>query len=278
MATQTQYVSWTDLLNAVQDRLWVICICILAFGGIFASYALLATPIYRATTIVIPASSERPGGWGLSAALATSLGGVADLTGIRGAANDPLTNEAIAVLASRSFTEEFIKDNSLTDLLLSEKREQRTLGRAARVFDKEVRTITMDSKTGLVMIHMEWRDPFVAADWANKIVVRLNEELRTRALSDANRAMNFLEREIGKAIDVTTRDALSRLMESQAKARMYATVTEEYAFKVVDPATPPDPDEYVRPRRAVLIAVGLFIGLVSGVGLAVVLGPIRKRS
>jgi uncharacterized protein involved in exopolysaccharide biosynthesis len=44
---------------------------------------------------------------------------------------------------------------------------------------------------------------------------------------------------------------------------MLANVREEYAFRVVDPASVPDADKYVWPRRALILALGL---VVSGMG------------
>ena len=51
---------------------------------------------------------------------------------------------------------------------------------------------------------------------------------------------------------------------------MIATVTPEHAFRVVDRALPPDPDDVVYPRRMLLIGGGLMAGLLAAVfaGLA----------
>jgi uncharacterized protein involved in exopolysaccharide biosynthesis len=131
----------------------------------------------------------------------------------------------------------------------------------------------MDGKSGLVVVHIDWKEPVAAASWANDIVERLNLEMRRRALSDSDKAMSYLRNELERTPDLATREALSRLIEGQAKSRMYANVTEEYAFKVVDRAMAPDRDEPLKPKRSLLLLIGVFIGLVVGIGAALMAGP-----
>jgi uncharacterized protein involved in exopolysaccharide biosynthesis len=67
---------------------------------------------------------------------------------------------------------------------------------------------------------------------------------------------------------VETRQALSRLIEIQMQRKMIATVTNEYAFRVVDQGLPPERDEYVQPQRALMSALGLILGMSVGITLA----------
>lgn len=279
MATANEYLNLSGIIATLRSRIWFVLSCVLVSGVAFGAYALLAAPVYRATTILVPAQSGRNAASGTLAAFAGSLGGLADLAGLSGGI-DPSTNEAVAVLKSRSFTEDFIELYDLTHVLLgpSKRRSGRPVSRAARLLDKKVRTVTMDGKTGLVMVHMDWSDPVAAANWANDMIEHLNLELRRRALSDADSALAYLRKEFDVTPDVATREALSRLMEAQARSRMYANVTEEFAFKVVDRALPPDPDERLKPRRSMIVMMGIFLGLILGVGGALLVGPsIRSR-
>jgi uncharacterized protein involved in exopolysaccharide biosynthesis len=50
---------------------------------------------------------------------------------------------------------------------------------------------------------------------------------------------------------------------------MYADVTEEYSLRVVDRALPSDADDPLRPRKALLVAIGFITGLVVGVVVVV---------
>ncbi len=61
------------------------------------------------------------------------------------------------------------------------------------------------------------------------------------------------------------RDAISRLMEAQVKQRMLANVTQDYSFRVVDRAIPPDKDDPISPQKALLLVSGVLLGLAVGI-------------
>ena len=110
-----------------------------------------------------------------------------------------------------------------------------------------------DIKSGLVVLRVDWHDRALVAEWANGLVELANEELRKRAIADANATLVVLERELARAEAVELQSALSRLIESQLKTRTIAAVRKEYAFKVIDPATTPDPDKRVKPTRTLIV-------------------------
>ena len=138
--------------------------------------------------------------------------------------------------------------------------KQPTAATAFKFFDRRVRSVTQDKKTGLVTLQVEWKDPQRAADWANELVRRLNAEMRRRALSEANASLGYLEKELSGTNAVETRGAINRLIETQINRRMLANVTEQFAFRVVDPALPPDLSDKVRPKKALMIIVGGCLG------------------
>jgi uncharacterized protein involved in exopolysaccharide biosynthesis len=267
-------------------RLWVsasVAICL----AIFLFLAYYMTPIYRATIMLAPATAERNSiGNALSTALG-QLGGLASLAGINVGASDSETEQALAVLRSRQFTEDYIRDKQLLPELFPGKWDAAngrwkvdaagapTLGKAYEVFNKQIRTIVLDKKTGLVAMHIDWRDRNEAAVWANELIDRLNAEMRSRAIAKADAAVGYLEKESVDTTVVTTRDAISRLIEAEIRQRMLANVTREYAFGIVDRALPPDPDDPIRPRKVVLAISGIVLGLAIGL-MRVLFGPARS--
>jgi LPS O-antigen subunit length determinant protein (WzzB/FepE family) len=98
---------------------------------------------------------------------------------------------------------------------------------------------------------------------------RLNAEMRRRAIGKADASIGFLEKELNTTTVVATREAISRLIEVQIKQRMLANVTDEYAFRIVDRALPPDKIDVLKPKKALMLFAGLAVGLL--VGSAVVL-------
>jgi capsular polysaccharide biosynthesis protein len=141
-----------------------------------------------------------------------------------------------------------------------------TPARAVKYFSR-IRTVSQDKKTGLVSIQIEWKDPKRAADWANELASRINDEMRARVIEKAAASVSFLEKELSSTAVVETRDAINRLLESQIKQQMLANVTHEYAFRVVDRGMAPDMDDPVRPQVLLLILMGPMVGLAFGIVL-----------
>jgi uncharacterized protein involved in exopolysaccharide biosynthesis len=259
-------------------RLWIVCcmaICTLAA----LAYALLSTPIYRASTVLIATGNQRNS---LSSSLTSALGdvgGLASLAGITIGSGDATTQEALAVLRSRQFTEQLIVDLNLMPELFAglwdakagkwtvAGPEQPTLAKAFKYFDKRIRTVEFDRKTGLVTLRVDWTEPTQAAAWANEMVRRLNLVMRSRAIEQSMASLEFLRKELAATTQVETREAINRLIEAQIKQRMLANVTHEYAFRVVDPALPSDRDDPLKPNKLLLLVGGPIFGLLLGIVL-----------
>ena len=254
---------------------WWINLSVLVISAAFTTAAFGITPIYRASTILIPAKFDHDAGSGGSSL--GGIGGVASLVGFNLGGGDSFTEEAIAVLRSREFTDKFINDLNLMPVLYSkqwdtasgkwkvDEKNRPTPARAFAYFDRKIRFIDQEKKTSLMTLSVDWRERTVAARWANELVDRLNAEMRKREIARADSAVGYLEKEFDSTTAVATRAAISRLIEAQVKQRMLATVTPEFAFRVIDPAVPPDIDDRYYPNRIALIFAGPILGLLFGV-------------
>jgi uncharacterized protein involved in exopolysaccharide biosynthesis len=267
-------------------RWWIVVIVLLSTTG-FTAAAFLLTPVYESKTILAPAGISRAAD---TAGLAGQLGGLASVAGISLGPRDAETEEALAVLRSREFSERFIASHNLMPKLFASKWDaargtwkvdaghQPTPARAYKLFDQKIRSVSQDKKTGLVTLQIDWTDRQEAADWANELVRLLNEEMRARAVTNADASVSYLEKEAQTTVTVETRGAISRLMESQVKQRMIAHVTQDYAFRVVDRALPADRDDPVRPKKLVLLISGPLAGLVVGILGVLTAGWLQPRS
>jgi uncharacterized protein involved in exopolysaccharide biosynthesis len=265
--------------TVLERRWWVIC-SVVFFTGICAALAFLSTPVYRASAVLVPATDRAGMTQSLSSALG-QLGGLASLAGIGGMGGSAETDEALAVLRSREFTERFIDDWKLMPRLYEEQwdpitgtwkvepEQQPTPGKAYKKFDR-LRTVLEDKKASVITLRIDWTDREEAAKWANELVRRLNEVMRARAIARAEASVGFLENELRGTSVVATRDAISRLIEAQIRQRMLANVTQEYSFRFVDRAVPADKDDPVSPRKLLLLAAGMIFGFLVGVVLALV--------
>lgn len=253
-----------------------IAIVTFLIGGVCATYALLATPIYRATAVLAPASSDR--GQGALGGALGQLGGIASLAGINVDARDATTEEAFAILRSREFLERFIADHQLLPRLFSRRwnsRERRwngapehqpTPAKGVKYLNDNVLAASKDKKTGLLAVTADWEDRIEAASWANELVSRVNAEMRARAIASAEANRQYLEKELEGTQLVETREAINRLIEAQVKQGMIASVTQEYAFRTIGHALPPDADDRLWPKRFLLVIGGLIGGFLLACG------------
>jgi len=244
------------------------------------AYALLATEWFRAEAVLLPRQDAT--GSGLSSSLA-QFGGLANLAGID--LGQDRKQEPLGVLRSRGFARRFIEQNGLLEIIA---RDSSSLlrtddGRVApdvrKIVDHFVRHILVvgeDKKTGLVTIAVEWRDAQTAADWANLLTRQVNDEMRLRALSEANRNIAYLRDQLAKTETVSLQQAIARLLESELQKIMMAQGTDEYAFRVIDEAQPPA--RLSRPKRLIITVLafvsGLFLSTVAALLINPPVGPV----
>lgn len=241
--------------------------------------AILSTPIYRAEVLIAPADETQTAAGGLSSLVSrfSSLTGMSMLS--RMGRRDKVT-EAVATLSSPTFTIEFIQEKNLLPVLFANlwdaeneewdvdaEEDIPTLEDGYYYFNENIREV-VEEETGLISMSIEWKNPVIAAQWANELISRLNEKLRTKAIDEANKTIDYLNEEVEKTRIVELQQAIYFMIESQINTRTMANVRKEFAFKIVSPAIPPDADRYVRPNRPLIIAIGLFAGIVAGVFLS----------
>jgi uncharacterized protein involved in exopolysaccharide biosynthesis len=106
---------------------------------------------------------------------------------------------------------------------------------------------------------ISWRDPQQAATWANQLVAMTNEYIRNKTIEEAERNIAFLEDQGRRSALVTMQEAIANLTEAQLRKEMLARTREQYALKVLDPATVPERKSF--PRPALWIAAAFVIGL-----------------
>jgi len=293
---------WRAMLAST--KLFIVSTGVCVVGGIVL--ALSMEPRYTATVLLSPSQDDVAGG-GL-AALAGQFAGIADLAGLQMQGNLN-SDEAMAILASREFTEQFIAKHSLLPILFEDDWDAKqgawkesaggngvmsTFSRwVARVtgdpaaaassagspdggpslwqgfkrFDS-LRHIDKDRKTQMVRVSVAWRDPKIAAQWANGLVEELNRHTRDRAIRESVRSREFLEGELAKTNMVAMQTTLNRLVESELKKAMVATVREEYAFRILDRALPPM--QRTSPKRTQLVIASFALGCIIAACVAVV--------
>ena len=209
----------------------------------------------------------------------SQLSGLASLTGLDLGMSS--TTEPLAVLKSKGFAQRFINDEDLV-LALARKRLLFFLDRkpdvrdAVAYFDRHVRFVAEDKKSGLITLSIRWTDRDLAARWANTLVQRLNDEMQKKAEEEASRNLKFLQTELANTSVLSMQQALSRLVENEMQKEMLAKGNREFSFKVIDAAVPPKYRD--SPERAMVVIVSAILGGVLAATFILVGSAIRKKS
>jgi len=273
---------------------WRLAVAIVAVSTSAATGLAFALPSWwRVETMVMPV---KPG-----AGLATlDLGSISGLLGGGGAGLAGLgasllggksgsnEDEALAVLASREIFDSYATRENLLPILFASKWDEAgnrwavegervpTLRRGYKLFNRSIRDITLDRRSGIVTFAITWKDREQAVKWARDLVALTNEQMRQRALAEATQNMHYLA-EAMKTLPAQNgsnmlNGALANAYERAVQSYMYAQGQADYAFRIIDPPTVPDRRERVFPQRELFVALGFL----AGCGLAILAVHLRE--
>lgn len=169
---------------------WIFGVSVITAGVI----SLLMSPIYRAKTTLMPLESS---GSQLSAAM-RNLGSLPFVGGMVPSIGGASADKLVAVLQSRTVSEDVIRALDLIKVLFEEERDEPpTIQDVVRSLT-EATKITNDKK-GLISVSVEYKDPGIAADIANQYTIALQRFLNENALSGEKRNRIFIENQLKKA-------------------------------------------------------------------------------
>jgi uncharacterized protein involved in exopolysaccharide biosynthesis len=263
------------LRRLLARNMLLLIACFLTGAVLGFVLGVMQAPVYRAETVVTVAMDETTDARPLGA-----FGGFASLAGFGMGGGGGL--HADAVLESKAFTEQFIVDHNLLPLLyrglwdeeasqwLSEVEDPPSVRDARRRLAAQ-RSVKADPLTGLITLSIDWTDPQEAADWANQMIVDVNDLLRRKALKEAELALAYLESKLESVAVVEIRETIYPLIEQQMSKAALANIREEYALRVIDPALPPDLDHNIRPNPPFMAIIGGMLGLLMGLTIVMTL-------
>jgi uncharacterized protein involved in exopolysaccharide biosynthesis len=274
------------LLPLLSSRWRLIALVALLFTAATVAYCVTADKWYRAQILMVVVQPEA--GTSMLDSLSGGLGGIAALAGVDLTGNEAFKKEFLARFSSRAFTYRFLTDEGMLPILFYRKwdaehqrwksadpAKQPSLERAFRMFTEKVRTISEDRRTGVIKVTVDWTDPVLARDWANKLVARFNADARSLARDESQRSLEYLNRELAHTEIVDLRQTINGMIETETRKAMLATVREQYAFKIIDPAFLPGKEGIVWPRSALLVIAAIILGSVFG--SLIVIGLARRR-
>ncbi len=307
MSTQAIHDDEINLLELFQillQRKWIIIsiTIIIALAGVI--YALTRTPLYRSEALLSPTTAQKS--TNRFSFFAKQYSG---LTGIS-LPTHPSLNTAIAILESRQFIQPFIQEHQLKTLLFPKQWDAQTqtwkprpkkdiawwdirrfmqnndsakewpktmepsLEQAYKTL-KGILSTSIDKKTELVTLSINWQEPELAAELVNTLIVDINQVLQKKAILKAQKSVAYLQNELNNTNLDELRILYAQLIQEQIKTMTLAKANDEYAFEVLDAAVAPQSP--FKPNRKLIVLLSIIIGLIIGVVLAFIQHAVQKH-
>ena len=292
-----------ELLRVIWQGKWVITLVTFFFLVVSIVYVKSLPNIYKSEVLLAPAEENSGGGL---MKMAGQLGGLANLAGINlGGGGSDKTALAIEVLKSRDFLSGFVERRDILVPLLGVKGWDSVSDKLIvneSVFDSEtgrwvrravpsklavpspqgsfealtrILEVSQDKTTGFVKVSIEHYSPRIAKQWVDWLVEDINLAVRRRDVSQAEKSIRFLKKQMGKVSIAEMQGVFYELIEEQTKIIMFAEVRDEYVFKTIDSAVVPE--KKVKPKKALIVILVTMLGGVLSVLLVFVMW-LQKKS
>ena len=135
---------------------------------------------------------------------------------------------------------------------------------AHKKFSEEFFSVYQDKNTGLIVLTIDFYSPYLAKEWADNIVKKINEISKNEEVRRAELSNEYLADQINNTNLSEIRVVLSELIQNQIQTIALAKASPEFLFKTLDPAFVPE--EKFKPQRLLIIItaslLGLFLGLI----------------
>lgn len=262
---------------------WLFVAVTAIFAICSVLYALRLPDIYKSEVLLSPVNEQFDG------KMSGQLGGLAALAGISAmGAGDEKVALAIQVLKSREFLRKLLDKYQFKAELMAVKGweqhsnsllyDESIYNYADKLWVRQVKlpyqpepslqethkafleslVVSEDSKAGFITIAVEHYSPYFAQYLNQLLISELNQDMRQRDITDAEKSIAFLQREAQSTNLNDLRTSLYDMMQDQMQKLMLANVRDEYIFTVVDPAV--IPEQKSRPRRALIVIFMTMLG------------------
>ncbi|MGL5949005.1 MAG: GNVR domain-containing protein, partial [Aeromonas sp.] len=283
---------------------WAIMLTTLLGAAIAVAVALYLPNVYKAEALLAP-STEQSGG-GLSA-MAAQFGGLASLAGVNLNSGGPAkTDIAVEVAKSRQFLTQFIRKYQLEVPLLAVTHADKVSGELVidpKIYDapnkqwvrevkppqsvapsdwelvkaaRKIFNVSIDKKSGLANVSVEYFSPQVAKNWVDWLVADLNAEMKQRDQANVKRNIAYLTEQLAKTPIADMQKVFYQLIEEQTKNLMLTEVHQEYVFRTLDPAV--IAEEKDKPKRALIAVLGTLLGAMLGVMVVLIRHALRREA
>ena len=267
------------LLILLQSWKTIVGITIVSTGLAFA-YARHLPEVFKAETLLVAAKEEKLG----PSSVLSQFGGLASIGGVSIPSGSNI-ERVLATLKTRVFLKKFVEEKNLLPVIFEDFWDADSNSWKLQVGQDTLTpedgisgirgAVSVDrDQSGLITLSISWKDPEIAAKWANDLVKQLNEQLREKAIADSQKRVGYLEQELAKTTLQDMRAVLYSLLVSEKQKAMLANVNEDFALRVIDPAVAPKTRD--KPKRKLIVALGGVCGGFLGI-FTVFLGQFLQK-
>jgi uncharacterized protein involved in exopolysaccharide biosynthesis len=288
-------MSLSDLLMILWDKKYYILIITSIFALASIVLALMLPNSYTSEALMMPNQQQSP--------MSSKLGEFSSIAGLAGI-NLPdsevsRAQEAIARIQSfEFFSTHFLPHVNLEDLLAVKEwnpatntlvYDKKTFNSETRQWVREVSFprstipsaqesyetytqmmhINEDKKTSFITLSYEHKSPYIAQEWVELIINKIDQSMRDREKQESTRAIQYLNT-IAPTINYNeVKQSLELLQQEQIKRLMMIDSSENYVLKVLE--SPIAPELKSAPRRSLIVILATLSGMILSIFISLVL-------
>ena len=290
MTGQVRELRLGDIISRIRAKKKQYTAWLIGIPTILFALTFFITPQYTATISLATTEDEQSAG--LSQIIGRQLGVLSNFAGLSALGGRKSVEENLTIVRSRVFLESFIEDHDLLPILYPDiwdadandwveptwlrkilfevsqfmgDQEQELTGKPSMpkaVEDMQLlQRVVLNVETQLVSVSLKLQEAGLAARILNMMIEDVNELIRQRKIKKTESAISFLNSELQNTTNADLRAAIVSLISLQLNEQMIASVSDDYAFKVLDPATPPLERSW--PSRRLFLVLGLLAAIVG---------------
>lgn len=267
-------INLLDLFLVLLKNKFLIFFMVFIAGVAAVFYSLNLTNIYRSEATIAPREAEKsPGG-----ALADlgAMGGM--VAGQLGLGSGGSLEKLEVILKSRDLSKRIINKYSLMPIIFTEiwdkdnekwtSEKEPTIQDGLKMLIENMLKVSVDTTMSTIKLGFEHQDPETAKKIVEYYLKELSETLREAVLRDSGEKIRFFRESLARTPDTLLKDKIYNLLAGEIEKETFAKVEKYYSFEVIDSPLVPDENKKVRPKRAIICILSVFVAFFMAVFLA----------
>jgi hypothetical protein len=191
------------------------------------------------------------------------------------------SEEAMAILTSRKFTENFIIEKSLMPILFADQwnnESKKWIGNEVSVregYELISGALKIGYSKNLILLGFTWHEPENSAYILNNLIIYLNSYLRKEAILESKKSITYLIKAQADTSLSGPKIMINSILENELYTSMLVNISEEYAFKIIDPANVPI--SAAGPNRKLIVILGIILGIFLSIFIIILKNFFMKK-